>query len=83
MIDLKLKSLRFLTLFFWSKIDSNPKVRHFVDGKKQTYSQSVAYIKKKFLHSYEKSGFGRYIVRLRKNNEVIGMCGYLGRKLRN
>ena len=76
MIDLKLKSLRLLMLFFWSKIDSNPQVRHFIDGKKQTYSQSVAYIKKN-ITSYEKSGFGRYIVRLRKNNEVIGMCGYL------
>jgi len=73
---LKIEKFTISDAFFWSKIDSNPKVRHFVDGKKQTYSQSVAYIKKN-ISSYEKSGFGRYIVRLRKNNEVIGMCGYL------
>ena len=32
----------------WSKIESDPKVRHFVDGKKQTYKQSEEYIKKYF-----------------------------------
>ena len=32
----------------WSKIESDPKVRHFVDGKKQTYKQSEEYIKKIF-----------------------------------
>ena len=48
----RLKVEKFTTsdAFFWSKIDSNPKVRHFIDGKKQTYSQSVAYIKKILLH---------------------------------
>ena len=32
----------------WSKIESDLKVRHFVDGKKQTYKQSEEYIKKIF-----------------------------------
>ena len=45
---LKIEKFTISDAFFWSKIDSNPKVRHFVDGKKQTYSQSVAYIKKKY-----------------------------------
>ena len=30
----------------WSKIESDLRVRHFVDGKKQTYKQSEEYIKK-------------------------------------
>ena len=30
----------------WCIIESNPQVRHFVDGKKQTYKQSEEYIKK-------------------------------------
>ena len=47
---LKIEKFTISDAFFWSKIDSNPKVRHFVDGKKQTYSQSVAYIKKILLH---------------------------------
>ena len=47
---LKVEKFTISDAFFWSKIDSNPKVRHFVDGTKQTYSQSVAYIKKIFLH---------------------------------
>ena len=47
---LKVEKFTISDAFFWSKIDSNPKVRHFVDGKKLTYSQSVAYIKKIFLH---------------------------------
>ena len=39
---LKVENLTISDAFFWSKIDSNPKVRHFVDEKKQTYLQSVA-----------------------------------------
>jgi len=50
----------------WSKIESDPKVRHFVDGKKQTYKQSEEYIKKNIL-SYDNNGFGRYAVRFKKN----------------
>ena len=60
----------------WSKIESDPKVRHFVDGKKQTYKQSEEYIKKNIV-SYENSGLGRYAVRLKKNKQLIGMCGFL------
>ena len=60
----------------WSKIESDPKVRHFVDGKKQTYKQSEEYIKKNIL-SYDNNGFGRYAVRFKKNKQLIGMCGFL------
>ena len=60
----------------WSKIESDPKVRHFVDGKKQTYKQSEEYIKKNIL-SYDNNGFCRYAVRLKKNKQLIGMCGFL------
>ena len=60
----------------WSKIESDPKVRHFVDGKKQTYKQSEEYIKKNIL-SYDNNGFGRFAVRLKKNKQLIGMCGFL------
>ena len=31
---LKIEKFTISDAFFWSKIDSNPKVRHFVDGKK-------------------------------------------------
>ena len=60
----------------WSKIESDLRVRHFVDGKKQTYKQSEEYIKKNIL-SYDINGFGRYAVRLKKNKQLIGMCGFL------
>ena len=60
----------------WSKIESDPKVRHFVDGKKQTYKQSEEYIKKN-IFSYDNNGFGRYAVRFKKNKQLIGMCGFL------
>lgn len=60
----------------WSKIETDPKVRHFVDGKKQSYKQSEDYIKKNIL-SYDNNGFGRYAVRLKKNKQLIGMCGFL------
>ena len=39
---LKVEKFTISDAFFWNKIDSNPKVRHFVDEKKQTYLQSVA-----------------------------------------
>ena len=39
---LKVEKFTISDAFFWIKIDSNPKVRHFVDEKKQTYLQSVA-----------------------------------------
>ena len=51
----------------WSEIESIPKVRYFVDGKKQTYKESEEYIKKNIL-SYNNNGFGRYAVRLKKTN---------------
>mgnify|MGYP001161326869 FL=1 len=60
----------------WSEIESNPKVRYFVDGKKQTYRESEEYIKKNIL-SYGSKGFGRYAVRFKKNKQLIGMCGFL------
>ena len=60
----------------WSKIESDPKVRHFIDGEKQTYKQSEEYIKKNIL-SYDDNGFGRFAVRLKKNKQLIGMCGFL------
>ena len=60
----------------WSKIESDPKVRHFIDGEKQTYKQSEEYIKKN-IFSYDNNGFGRYAVRLKKNKQLIGMCGFL------
>ena len=60
----------------WSKIESDPKVRHFIDGEKQTYKQSEEYINKNIL-SYDKNGLGRYAVRFKKNKQLIGMCGFL------
>ena len=60
----------------WSKIESDPKVRHFVDGKKQTYKQSEEYIKKNIL-SYDNNGFGRYAVRFKKNKQ-LPVVSFLG-----
>ena len=60
----------------WSKIESDLRVRHFVDDKILTYEQSEEYIKKNIL-SYDNNGFGRYAVRFKKNKQLIGMCGFL------
>ena len=48
-----------------SKIESDLRVRHFVDDKILTYEQSEEYIKKNIL-SYDNNGFGRYTFRLKK-----------------
>ena len=49
-----------------SKIESDPKVRHFVNGKKQTYKQSEEYIKKNKIILHKQN---TYIFKLEiKNN---------------
>ena len=50
----------------WSKIESDLWVRHFVDGKIQTYKQSDEYIKKNILF-YNNNGFGKICCSFKKN----------------
>ena len=60
----------------WFLIETNPLVRKFLPGELPTQAQSFDYVEKS-LSSYVVNGFGRYAVRFRETDELIGMCGYL------
>jgi [ribosomal protein S5]-alanine N-acetyltransferase len=45
----------------------------------KTLEAAQQYLKEKFLGGYEKFGFGMFAVRLKENNETIGMCGLVKR----
>ena len=60
----------------WSNIDGNAHVRKFIGGRTLSEKEVSDYIELS-IRSYGENGFGRYAVRLRKTNKLIGMCGFL------
>ena len=59
----------------WSLIDSNPLIRKYLPGI-PTKEESFDYIERSII-SYNRNGFGRYAVRIRKTGELLGMCGFI------
>ena len=60
----------------WAAIESDPEVRKFVDNKTLTFKESKAYVLEN-IESYRINGYGRYAVREKSNNNLVGMCGFL------
>ena len=60
----------------WAKIESDADVRRFVDGKVLSFDESRKYVEMN-IRQYPKTGYGRYVVRLKENGKLIGMCGFL------
>ena len=63
-------------IFSWSEIDCNPEVRKYLPQKIISAVDAQKYIEET-IQSYQRNGFGRYAVRYKKTNKLIGMCGFL------
>ena len=60
----------------WYSIESDPLVRKYVDGSVPTRKQTIRYIDMN-IDSYARFNFGRYTIRDKKSQKLIGMCGFL------
>ena len=60
----------------WAKIGSDVNVRRFVDGKVLSFKEAKKYVEMN-IRQYQRIGYGRYAVRLKKTGNLIGMCGFL------
>ena len=60
----------------WAKIESDVNVRRFVDGKVLSFKEAKKYVEMN-IRQYQRIGYGRYAVRLKKTGNLIGMCGFL------
>ena len=60
----------------WAKVESDADVRRFVDGKVLSFDESRKYVEMN-IRQYQRIGYGRYAVRLKKTGNLIGMCGFL------
>jgi RimJ/RimL family protein N-acetyltransferase len=60
----------------WHLIESDPLVRKYIDGSVPTRKQTIGYIDMN-INSYARFNFGRYTVRDKKSQKLIGMCGFL------
>ena len=56
----------------WAKIESDPEVRRFVDGKVLSFEEAKKYVEMN-IRQYQKIGYGRYAVRLKEKGNLIGM----------
>ena len=60
----------------WYSIESDPLVRKYIDGSVPTRKQTIRYIDMN-IDSYARFNFGRYTIRDKKSQKLIGMCGFL------
>ena len=60
----------------WASIEADPLVRKFVDGKCLSGEEAGHYVKMN-INSYAENGFGRFAVRSKTSNHLVGMCGFL------
>ena len=60
----------------WYSIESDPLVRKYIDGYVPTRKQTIRYIDMN-IDSYARFNFGRYTIRGKKSQKLIGMCGFL------
>lgn len=60
----------------WAKIENDPDVRRFVNGKALSFEEASEYVIMNILR-YQENSYGRYAVRLKEKGKLIGMCGFL------
>ena len=66
--------------FYLKLFNSENWLKNIGDRKVRTLEDSVAYIKKNYLPSYDQHGYGSYTARLRDTGETIGACGLYKRE---
>lgn len=54
-------------------------IQNVADRGVRTISDAIDYIRTKIMPSYEKSGFGFYVVELKQTREPVGVCGIVKR----
>lgn len=60
-------------------LNEPPFIRFVADRGVRTPEQAAAYIAEKMLPSFEKYGFGFYVVTLKETGEPVGICGLIKR----
>ena len=65
--------------FFYALLNSANWKQFIGDFKIDSLEDAVSYLKRAILHSYEANGFGLYVMRLKTNEQSIGICGFIQR----
>jgi len=66
--------------FYVKLLNSESWLQYIGDRKVRSVEDAETYIKKNYLPSYEKFGYGSYTVRLKENGKTIGACGLYKRE---
>lgn len=65
--------------FFLMLMNSKGWLTYVGDRNIHSENDAAAYISGKLIKSYETNGFGLNVMRLKENNEAIGICGFIKR----
>ena len=66
--------------FIFELLNDPSFIRNIGDRNIRTFDDACAYIVNGPVRSYEKNGFGLYLIVLKETNESIGMCGLIRRE---
>jgi ribosomal-protein-alanine N-acetyltransferase len=58
------------------RMDTDLRVRHYIDGKASSLEKTKEYLSENII-SYRENGYGRYAIRDTDTNEFLGICGFL------
>ncbi|MEK9815160.1 MAG: GNAT family N-acetyltransferase [Paracoccaceae bacterium] len=58
------------------RMDTDLRVRHYIDGKASSLEKTKEYLSENII-SYRENGYGRYAIRDADTNEFLGICGFL------
>ena len=58
------------------RMDTDLRVRHYIDGKASSLKKTKEYLSE-IIISYRENGYGRYAIRDTDTNEFLGICGFL------
>jgi len=58
------------------RMDTDLRVRHYIDGKASSLEKTKEYLCENII-SYRENGYGRYAIRDADTNEFLGICGFL------
>ena len=58
------------------QMDTDLRVRHYIDGKASSLEKTKEYLCENII-SYRENGYGRYAIRDADTNEFLGICGFL------
>jgi len=65
--------------FFFELLNSPNWIEHIGDRNISSTKDAQAYIEKSLITSYQKNGFGLYVMELKSNLQPIGICGLVDR----